>query len=61
MLFPLLVTLLPILFLAGLILKAQAFRRRNVDMDGTPPIPKAVFLSSKYAIVIACGAMAIQS
>lgn len=61
MLIPLLVTLLPVLFLAGLILKARAFRRRNVDMDGTPPIPKALFLSSKYAIVVAWGAMVIQS
>jgi protein-S-isoprenylcysteine O-methyltransferase Ste14 len=60
MLFPLLVTSLPVLFLAGLILKAAALRRRNIDMDGTPPIPKALFLSSKYAIVIVWGAMVIQ-
>jgi protein-S-isoprenylcysteine O-methyltransferase Ste14 len=61
MLFPLLVTLLPVFFLAGLIMKGLAFRRRNVDMDGTPPIPKALFLSSKYAIVMVWGAMVIQS
>jgi protein-S-isoprenylcysteine O-methyltransferase Ste14 len=61
MLVSLLVTLLPVLFLAGLIQKALAMRRRNVDMDGTPPIPKPLFVSSKWAIVVAWGAMVIQS
>jgi protein-S-isoprenylcysteine O-methyltransferase Ste14 len=55
------VTLLPVLFLAGLIQKALAFRRRQVDMDGEPPISKALFASSKYAIVLVWGAMVIQS
>ena len=57
---PLFVTLLPVVFLAGLIQRALAFRRRNVDMDGKPPIPKALFASSKWAIVIVWGAMVIQ-
>jgi len=61
MLLPLFVTLLPALFLAGLIQKALAFRRRQVDMGGDPPISKALFTSSKYAIVIVWGAMAAQS
>jgi protein-S-isoprenylcysteine O-methyltransferase Ste14 len=61
MLVPLLVTLLPVLFLAGLIQKAVAFRRRHVDMDGRPPISKTLFASSKYAIVIMWGAMVIES
>jgi protein-S-isoprenylcysteine O-methyltransferase Ste14 len=61
MLQPLFVTLLPVVFLAGLIQRALAFRRRNVDMDGEPPISKAVFVSSKWAIVIVWGAMVIQS
>jgi protein-S-isoprenylcysteine O-methyltransferase Ste14 len=61
MLLPLFVTLLPVLFLAGLIQRAMAFRRRHIDMDGDPPIPKALFVSSKYAIVLVWGAMAIQS
>jgi hypothetical protein len=47
MLFLLIVTLLPVLFLASLILKALALRRRHIDMDGTPPISKALFLSRR--------------
>ena len=61
MLLPLLVTLLPVLFLIGLIQRAVAFRRRHIDMDGDPPISKALFLSSKYTIVLVWGAMAVQS
>ena len=61
MLLPLIVTLLPVLFLAGLFQKARAFRQRHIDMDGDPPISKALFLSSKYAIVIVWGAMVVQS
>jgi protein-S-isoprenylcysteine O-methyltransferase Ste14 len=60
MLLPLFVTLLPVLFLAGLVQKALAFRRRHIDMGGDPPISKALFASSKYAIVIVWGAMAVQ-
>jgi hypothetical protein len=44
--------LLPSVFLAGVIQRALAFRRRNVGMEGKPPISKALFASSKYAIVI---------
>jgi protein-S-isoprenylcysteine O-methyltransferase Ste14 len=58
---PLFVTLLPVVFLAGLIQRALAFRRRHVDMDGKPPISKALFVSSKYAIVGLWGAMVIQA
>ena len=61
MLLSLFVTLLPVLFLAGLIQKAVAFRRRHVDMDGEPPISKALFVSSKWAIVLVWAAMVIQS
>ena len=61
MLLSLLVTLLPVLFLAGLIQRALAFRRRHVDMDGEPPIPKMLFASSKYAIVVVWGAMVVQT
>ena len=52
MLLPLIVTLLPVVFLAGLIQRAVAFRRRHVDMDGDPPISKPLFVSSKWAIVV---------
>jgi len=61
MLLPLFVTLLPVIFLAGLIQRAQVLRRRHIDMDGHPPISKTLFVSSKYAIVILWGAMAVQS
>jgi hypothetical protein len=61
MLLPLFVTLLPVVFLAGLVQRALAFRRRHVDMDGVPPISKAPFASSKWAIVLVWGAMVIQS
>lgn len=61
MLLPLFVTLLPVLFLAGLIQKAAALRRRHIDMDGDPPISKAFFVSSKYAIVIVWIAMVVHS
>ena len=60
MLEPLFVTLLPVVFLAGLIQRALAFRRDNVDMDGEPPISKPLFVSSKYAIVVVWGGMVIQ-
>jgi len=60
MLLSLFVTVLPVVFLAGLIQRAVAFRRRHVDMDGKPPISKTLFASSKYAIVIVWGAMVIQ-
>jgi len=61
MLLSLFVTVLPVLFLAGLIQRGLAFRRRHVDMDGVPPIPKALFASSKWAIVLVWGAMVFQS
>src|SRR5512137_1242417 len=61
MLLPLFVTLFPVVFLAGLVQRSLAFRRRHVDMDGVPPIRKAPFASSKWAIVAVWGAMVIQS
>jgi protein-S-isoprenylcysteine O-methyltransferase Ste14 len=61
MFLPLFVTLLPVVFLGGLIQKATVFRRRKIDMDGEPPISKLPFVSSKYTIVIVWGAMVVQS
>jgi protein-S-isoprenylcysteine O-methyltransferase Ste14 len=55
------VTLLPVLFLGALIVGGRVFRRRNIDMDGEPPIDKRLFLSSKYAIVILWAAMVLQA
>lgn len=60
MLLKLIVTVLPILFLAVLFIGGNLFRKRNIDMDGDPPINRAVFYSSKYAIVLIWAAMVIQ-
>ena len=54
------VTLLPVLFLLVLFGSGAVFRRHNVDMDGTAPINKVLFLSSKYAIVLLWAAMVSQ-
>jgi protein-S-isoprenylcysteine O-methyltransferase Ste14 len=48
----LVVTLPPALFLVILFGGGALFHRRSIDMDGTPPIGKALFLTSKYAIVL---------
>ena len=61
MFLPLFVTLLPVIFLGGLIRNAVLFRRRKIDMDGEPPISRLPFVSSKYAIVMVWGAMVVQS
>jgi protein-S-isoprenylcysteine O-methyltransferase Ste14 len=61
MFLPLFVTLLPVIFLGGLIRKAVLFRRRKIDMDGEPPISRLPFVSSKYAIVVVWGAMLVQT
>jgi protein-S-isoprenylcysteine O-methyltransferase Ste14 len=51
------VTLLPLGFLVVLFGGGELFRRKNVDMDGSPPIGKVLFLSSKYLIVVLWAAM----
>jgi protein-S-isoprenylcysteine O-methyltransferase Ste14 len=55
------VTAFPVLFLIVLFGGGVIFRRRNIDMDGKPPIGKALFLSSKYLIVILWGAMVLHN
>jgi protein-S-isoprenylcysteine O-methyltransferase Ste14 len=55
------VTLPPALFLVVLFGGGALFRRRNIDMDGAPPIGKALFVTSKYAIVILWAAAVSQS
>jgi protein-S-isoprenylcysteine O-methyltransferase Ste14 len=57
----LVITFPPVLFLSVLIGSGVAFRRRNIDMDGKPPINKALFLSSKYAIVLLWAAVVAQT
>ena len=60
MLLKLIVTAPPVLFLAVLFIGGSLFRKRNIDMDGVPPIHRALFLSSKYAIVFLWAAMVMQ-
>jgi protein-S-isoprenylcysteine O-methyltransferase Ste14 len=55
------VTLLPLGFLTLLFGGGEVFRRKSVDMDGNPPIDKAVFLSSKYLILVVWAAMVAHS
>ncbi|MCX6828763.1 MAG: isoprenylcysteine carboxylmethyltransferase family protein [candidate division Zixibacteria bacterium] len=57
----LIITLLPVIFLIVLFGGGAVFRRRNIDMDGVAPIGTAVFISSKYAIVLLWVCMIFQS
>ena len=57
----LLVTLLPVGFLIVLFGGGELFRRKNIDMDGDPPIHKMFFLSSKYLIILLWAAMVVHS
>jgi len=54
------VTLFPLLFLTVLFVGGSSFRKRNIDMDGDPPIDRTVFYTSKYSIVIVWAAMVIH-
>lgn len=49
---PLFVTILPGLFLTVLFGGDSLMRRRNIDADGSPPIDKTLFYTSKYAIIV---------
>lgn len=55
------VTAFPLLFLIVLFGGGSLFRRRNIDMDGEPPINRIVFLTSKYLIIIVWAAMVLQN
>ncbi len=46
------ITLFPVLFLIVLFGGGTLFRRRNIDMDGEPPIDRKLFYTSKYSIII---------
>jgi protein-S-isoprenylcysteine O-methyltransferase Ste14 len=56
----LVVTLLPLFFLAVLLRTGVTFRRRQVDVDGKPPIDSRVFYLSKYSIVLVWFAVALR-
>jgi protein-S-isoprenylcysteine O-methyltransferase Ste14 len=58
---PVVVTLLPMVFLVVLFGGGILMRHRNINMDGQPPIGKKIFYISKYAIVGLWGAMVVQS
>lgn len=53
-------TLFPILFLIVLFGGGELFRRRNIDMDGDPPIDRRLFYISKYSILILWGAVVLH-
>jgi len=57
---PLFVTIPPVLFLAVLFGGGQLLRRRNIDMDGKPPINRTPYYLSKYSIIVLWAAMVIQ-
>ena len=58
---PLVVTLIPVAFLAVLFIGGQRFRSRHIDMDGDAPIGRTIFYSSKYLIVVLWIAMVIDT
>jgi protein-S-isoprenylcysteine O-methyltransferase Ste14 len=55
------VTAFPVIFLIILFGGGSLFRKRNIDMDGEPPINRTIFLSSKYLIVIVWLAMVLHN
>ena len=55
------VTVFPVVFLAILFGGGARLRRRNIDMDGEPPIERRIFYASKYAILGLWGAMVAQA
>jgi len=61
MLEPFIVAAFPTLFLVVLIGGRASMRRRNIDMEGIPPIDKNLFHVSKLAMGIPWVAMFVQS
>ena len=58
---PIGVTAFPVLFLILVFGGGARLRRRDIDMDGAPPIDRRVFYIGKYAILGLWGAMVVQS
>jgi protein-S-isoprenylcysteine O-methyltransferase Ste14 len=54
------VTIFPAVFLVLLFGSGARLRRRNIDMDGEPPIARRIFYTSKYAILGLWGIMVAQ-
>jgi len=57
----LIVTVFPVVFLVLLFGGGTMMRRRNIDIDGEPPIGRGIFYASKYAILGLWGATVAQS
>jgi len=55
------VTVFPVSFLVILFGGGALLRRRNIDMDGEPPIDRRIFYISKYAILGLWGITVAQS
>ncbi len=55
------VTALPVFFLIVLFGGGSLLRKRNIDMDGDPPINRIVFLLSKYLIIVVWVTMVLQN
>jgi protein-S-isoprenylcysteine O-methyltransferase Ste14 len=58
---PVVVTLFPLGFLVVLFGGGILMKRRNINMDGEPPISRKIFYISKYTIVGLWCAMVVQS
>jgi protein-S-isoprenylcysteine O-methyltransferase Ste14 len=54
------VTVFPVLFLTILFGSGEKFRRRNIDIDGEPPINRTFFYTSKYLILLVWLAMMVR-
>jgi protein-S-isoprenylcysteine O-methyltransferase Ste14 len=54
------VTIFPVLFLILLFGGGELLRRRNIDMDGKPPIDKRIFYVSKYTILVLWATMVVH-
>jgi protein-S-isoprenylcysteine O-methyltransferase Ste14 len=57
---PIFVAAFPVLFLSVLFSGGTALRRLQIDMDGTPPINRNLFLLSKFAMFVSWAAMILQ-
>jgi protein-S-isoprenylcysteine O-methyltransferase Ste14 len=51
----------PVILMIGLISTRLAFRRRNIDMEGAPPIDPRLLYPSKVAMLVPWAAMFLQS
>ncbi|MCL5278438.1 MAG: DUF1295 domain-containing protein [Planctomycetes bacterium] len=58
---PIVVMIFPVLFLILLFGGGALLRRKNIDMDGEPPIEKKIFYVSKYAILVLWAVMVVRS